>query len=336
MAVLGGWDRMPASGGGWVNAVSALSEANRRATAAQRGYDNTTGRAIGGAAGGAGAVSGTGGGDRISTARDKVFGLGESQLKELRGDPVDALVLAELQKRAQGGGPYDETTRNAMFTAASEQAAASQAAQAGRLQGNPADPSYQAALRSLNDARAQQLQQARLGIDLTANRANYAAQGENLAALGDFRYRQNQQVTDASRYLGGLYAQEQQTSYGPMPGAPMATRAPSASPRPQATQPMSGGRSWAPSPLIGAKPKPLAPTALPATQPQKGTRPVSYQGYGGTPAPAAEQARSYPRYDMTGYGGTPAPASAQARGDGAIRLQVADSRTPLPWPPRIL
>lgn len=141
--------------------------------------------------------------------KNELFGMARGRATQLANDPVDALVLKALQERSgANAGPYDATTRNAMFTQQAEMAAAAQQNQMGGIRGNVADPAYQARVAELQGQRQQSLQGARLGIDLTANRANYDARGQALGQLGTFNQVHNGAVTDAQRYLGGLLRDE--------------------------------------------------------------------------------------------------------------------------------
>ncbi len=133
----------------------------------------------------------------------EILGMARGRIGELRNDPVDAMVLQALQRRASGAdAPYDETTRNAMFTGQSEMAAAAMQNQMGGIRGAPTDPSYQAQVAALQDQRQRSLQSARLGIDQQANLANFSARGQALGQTGAFNQSHNAGITDAQRHLG--------------------------------------------------------------------------------------------------------------------------------------
>lgn len=145
--------------------------------------------------------------------RQKLYGLAEGRLGELKGDPTDALVLQQLTARASGSqNPYDETTRNALLTGQSDQAAqaaANQQAQLDRSGLRATDPAYQSRLAEIQAQRQQSNQQANLSINQQANVANYGAQQQALAGLGSYNMSHNAAITDQGRYLGSLYQQEQ-------------------------------------------------------------------------------------------------------------------------------
>lgn len=137
----------------------------------------------------------------------RIDSLMQGRLDQLKGDPVDQMVLAALQQRSgPDAGPYDATTRNAMFTKQAEMAAAAMKNQAGHLAGNISDPSYQAQLAQLQSARQKALQSAQLGIDQTANLANYDARGQALGQLGSFNQAHNAAITNQNNSLAGLLA----------------------------------------------------------------------------------------------------------------------------------
>jgi hypothetical protein len=139
----------------------------------------------------------------------EILGMSRGRIDELRNDPVDAMVLQALQRRATGAdAPYDETTRNALFTGQSEMAAASMQNQLSHLQGSPSDPSYQAQVAALQDQRQRSLQSARLNVDQKANLANYDARGQALGQTGAFNSGRNAAITDSQRYLSN-YLQNQ-------------------------------------------------------------------------------------------------------------------------------
>lgn len=131
-------------------------------------------------------------------------------------DPTDQFIMERLRAAAgPGGGPYDATTRNAMFT--------QQASMAGHAAGNEGnqilqqaaerglsadDPAVQAALRRTQGGQAQAAQRARLGIDLEANRANYGAQQAALGQLAGARAQQRGEQTSAEDRLRQMLMNE--------------------------------------------------------------------------------------------------------------------------------
>jgi hypothetical protein len=150
---------------------------------------------------------------RAEANRQKLYGLAEGRLGELKGDQTDALVLAQLTARANGSqNPYDDQTINALLTGQNEQsaqAATNQQNQLDRLGLRATDPAYQSRLAEIQAQRQQANQAANLNIRQQANVANYGARGQALAGLGSFNMAHNAAITDQGRYLGGLYQQEQ-------------------------------------------------------------------------------------------------------------------------------
>ena len=145
--------------------------------------------------------------NRTEGNRLQAYDLARGGIDRLANDQTDQFVRQGLQQAATAGnGPYDATTRNAMFTNAMEssgqqaqvQSIMDSAAERGM---NPNDPSVQAALRRAQDGQAQTAQRARLGIDLQANRANYAAQQSGLDRLGGYNMNRQEQQTGAEDRL---------------------------------------------------------------------------------------------------------------------------------------
>lgn len=142
--------------------------------------------------------------------RNEAYDIARGGVSRAAGtDPTDQFIMERLKAAAgPGGGPYDATTRNAMFT--------QQASMAGHAAGNEGnqilqqaaerglsadDPAVQAALRRVQGGQAQAAQRARLGIDLEANRANYGAQQAALGQLAGVRAQQRGEQTSAEDRL---------------------------------------------------------------------------------------------------------------------------------------
>lgn len=183
-----------------------LNNANSRLAAARNRLESINSNAE--FPGDAGAGSGAGSVDsRVAENRRQAYDLARGGVNRLVNDPTDALIRQRLQEATQSGaGPYDATTRNAMFTNAMESSGADAQAQsivesAARRGMRPDDPSVQAALRRAQDQQAQGAQRARLGIDLEANRANYGAQQSALNRLGDYNQSRQGQIQSAEDRL---------------------------------------------------------------------------------------------------------------------------------------
>ncbi len=122
-------------------------------------------------------------------------------------DPTDQFIRNALQSAAgPEGGPFNATTRNAMFTNAMESSGADAQAQSimesAAQRGLTAnDPTVQAALRRTQGDQAKAGQRARLAIDLQANPANYAAQQSAVNRLGDYNTGKQQQQQSAEDRL---------------------------------------------------------------------------------------------------------------------------------------
>jgi hypothetical protein len=199
----------------------------------------------------------------VQGARDQTFGLATGRLNDLKGDPVDKLVMQELKNRISGKtNPYDATTKNAMLTQQAQMAAQvenNQLAQLSAHGGSVTDPSYQSALREAEAGRQASAQQANLDINSKANLANYDAKTNAVAGLGGFNQQRNAAITGQSNYLSGLYSQVYATHETP-PSQPAASQA---GPTWQEwAQYLSGqgGKATTPAPTAAA-PTAAAPTA---------------------------------------------------------------------------
>lgn len=152
------------------------------------------------------------GSDPIEQNRRLMYEGAEGRLSQLRDDPVDAEIMQALRGRTgAGAGPYDEATRNAMFTDRSAQAAGAQSTGVQRLLRsgmNPGDPGFQAALAELESSRQGSLQNARMQIDANANVANYGARGQAIGQLTAMNAGRNQAITNQSNYVSNLRGNE--------------------------------------------------------------------------------------------------------------------------------
>lgn len=144
----------------------------------------------------------------------QAYDLAHAGVDRLANDPTDQFIRQALQNAARpGAGPYDATTRNAMFTGAMESSGAKAQAQsimdsAAQRGLSPNDPSVQAALRNAQGQQAQAGQRARLGIDTVANPANYAAQQSAVNRLGDYNSSRQQQQQSAEDRLREMLINE--------------------------------------------------------------------------------------------------------------------------------
>ncbi len=168
------------------------------------------------------AVAGRSGyGSSADQNRADMYDLLSGRIGALQNDPLDNAISAQLMGRVNGTNvPYDQATRNAYYTNASDQSAAAENAQAARIHGNPSDPSYQAAMRELQANRAGSNQAARLSVDMNANLANYNAQGQAMSQGGAWNANRQGAITDQSNRLAQTLGNQQfttQTGGGGMP-----------------------------------------------------------------------------------------------------------------------
>lgn len=117
-----------------------------------------------------------------------------NRIQQMRqgGGGTDDMLRRALEERAgAGAGPYDEATRNALMTQASDTAGQVMLNSRARIQGSAGDPSVIAANNEADARRLATIQGAQLGINTQANVANYNARGQALGQLAG--YNQNQQ-----------------------------------------------------------------------------------------------------------------------------------------------
>lgn len=187
----------------------------------------------------------------------KVLGQASGRLSELRGDPIDQMLLDQLTGRVTGGDvPYSDSVINAMFAQRSDQAAAGQQAAVDRLLKagmNPGDPGFAAALAELESDRQKSMQSLRSQIDSVANLANYDARGQSMGQLAGVNNARNAAITNQNNYLTDLLATQS-----------VSRQRPDAAPQATGWVINSGGQKPAPAPA----PAP-SPTPVPRPAPQR-------------------------------------------------------------------
>ncbi len=145
----------------------------------------------------------------------ELLGNARSRVSDLTNDPVDAMIRSRLQD-VMGGkiAPYDEATKNAMFTSQADQAGAGEAARNQQLMDSVAmnggslnDPSARAAMNENMLQRQLANQGAHLNVDANANTANFNAAQQATGALAANNATHQNMITQASQYLGGQLGQ---------------------------------------------------------------------------------------------------------------------------------
>ncbi len=233
--------------------------------------------------------------------RHQAYDLAHAGVDRLANDPTDQFIRGALQTAAgPDGGPYNATTRNAMFTGAMESSGAKAQAQsimdsAAQRGLSVSDPTVQAALRGAQGQQAQAGQRARLGIDTVANPANYAAQQSAVNRLGDYNSGRQQQQQSAEDRLREMLWNEGFNRQTPGPqvagasnnsmtiGGPVQSAAQPGGMWQGFTNGGTGGSGW-------VAPRAVAQPATPAATVPRGTMPA---------APVQPQAPT------TNYGATP-------------------------------
>jgi hypothetical protein len=147
---------------------------------------------------------------RRNQVRDELYGMARGRAEEVRGDPMNAAILEELQRRVTGESqPFDDATRNALLSQQADMGDAALAAQMRQLGGRPGDPAYEAARRGAVLQGARGMQTAARDIDIRRSLENYAAQGTALSQAAGINQGINAGITDAERYIASLLGQEQ-------------------------------------------------------------------------------------------------------------------------------
>ncbi len=220
--------------------------------------------------------------DPVQKAKDEMYGLARGAVS--KQNPIDQMLLQSMQERAgKDAGPYDQTTRDALMTQASDAASQAMRNSKARISGSAGDPSVMAANNEADARRSQAIQQAQLGINTQANVANYDARGQALGQLGNYNQRVQGNQTDNERYLMGLLQQE--SAYQP-DGGQVTNGIPSFAQYSQgATQPKAASTPWqgftnggtySQTPGYVAPHATVAPTTAPAQQPY--TAPAANNG----------------------------------------------------------
>jgi len=155
--------------------------------------------------------------DRIAAGRKEAYGLARGAVNDQ--NPIDQQILAMLQSRSGAdGGPYNQATRNALMTQASDTAGQVALNARGRIQGSAGDPSVMAANNEADARRLQSIQQAQLGINSMADVANYNARGQALGQLGSYNQQMQGNKTDARNNLINMLGREHRETEAGAPG----------------------------------------------------------------------------------------------------------------------
>jgi len=256
--------------------------------------------------------------DRIAAGRKEAYGLARGAVNDQ--NPIDQQILAMLQSRSGAdGGPYNQATRNALMTQASDTAGQVALNARGRIQGSAGDPSVMAANNEADARRLQSIQQAQLGINSMADVANYNARGQALGQLGSYNQQMQGNKADARNNLINMLGREHRETEAGAPGG-----------IPSFSEARGGGRSasadlWNSRNNVGTQPGQIQPGQM-----VRGTGPVTSGGsdpvadaaaanaaanaaYANrNPGTAAAQTYNFgskPKVDYMGKSGFPSPAS---------------------------
>ena len=229
-------------------------------------------------------AQGAGASDRIEAARNEAYGLARGAVNDQ--NPIDQQILAMLQSRSGAdGGPYNQATRNALMTQASDTAGQVALNARGRIQGSAGDPSVMAANNEADARRLQSIQQAQLGINSMADVANYNARGQALGQLGSYNQQMQGNKADARNTLINMLGREhRETEVGAPGGIPSFSMV-------RGTGPVTSG---GPDPAAAAN---AAANAAYANR-NPGTAAAQTYNFG-----------SKPKVDYMGKSGFPSPAS---------------------------
>ncbi len=166
-----------------------------------------------------------GGGGAPQDPLSELLGNARGRVSDLTNDPVDAMIRSRLQD-VMGGkiAPYDEATKNALFTSQADQAGAGEAARNQSLMdqiamngGSMNDPSAHAAMNENLLQRQLANQGAHLQVDSQANNANFNAAQQATGMLAANNNAHQNMITQASQHLGSQLGQVTQQMPGSMP-----------------------------------------------------------------------------------------------------------------------
>ncbi len=265
--------------------------------------------------GGQGTTSGgTGGyGSSPEANRASMYDLLSGRIGALQNDPLDNAISAQLMGRVNGTNvPYDQATRNAYYTNASDQSAAAENAQAARIHGNPSDPSYQAAMRELEANRAGSNQASRLSVDMNANLANYNAQGQAMYQGGAWNAGRQGAITDQSNRLAQTLGNQQFTTQSGG-GASMPS--------------FGGWQDYSGQPQQNPYAYVPQQTQQPAPQPAHPSGGDGYQGYNPVPQQPLQYATSGGMTDIPSWGQL-SPTWGGMANDGVNNVNPGTSYSP--------
>jgi hypothetical protein len=218
---------------------------NTSTGAARGSYDQGKANTAAGTPGYSDPTNGLTGQARVDASRGQVFANTEGRGQATMSDPYTQAALDRFKSVATGGTqPYDDTTKNAMLTSASNASAAAEGSQSQMLQqqmamngGSMSDPASQAAMRELAANRQGANQNALNGINMEANRANFAAANDGASNLASVRSNQNAQANQMYLAGAGFRAQDYATKESPGGTVRMSSSG------------MLGNQGYSPSPL---------------------------------------------------------------------------------------
>ena len=153
--------------------------------------------------------------DRVSNARQEMYGIANQRLDETRNDPIDKMIIDLLTERSTTDVPYDEKTIDQLMTQGSESAAGQFANEqrsldnmAGRSGVNKSDPAYIAMQREAKERQNTSNTRTRRKVQTDARVENYNAQGRGLQDLGRANTGQQNRIDRRSDKLVNMHGRE--------------------------------------------------------------------------------------------------------------------------------
>ena len=148
--------------------------------------------------------------DRRDQTRDELYGRARERVDEIRGDPMDAAIADELQRRISGeSAPITDDVRNMMLSQGADQGAAMERAQLAGMGGRPGDPAFESMRMQTALGRQQDMQGMTRDLAIQQQLQNFAARGQAMGQGAGFTRARQDAISGADRRVQDLLANEE-------------------------------------------------------------------------------------------------------------------------------
>ncbi|MCK4500470.1 hypothetical protein KAU11_08225 [Candidatus Babeliales bacterium] len=153
----------------------------------------------------------------VNDAHNRMYNIAQDRYDSSMNDPIDAMILEQLQGRATTDVPYDDKTINQLISQGNESAAASYQSDqrqlnnmAGQAGLNASDPAYIAMQRESRQRQNATNTNTRRDVQSEARVANYDAQGRGVNDLNRANQQQQNRRDNRGDRMIDLYSREEE------------------------------------------------------------------------------------------------------------------------------